>query len=247
MPLAIMPASVPRSLAAPIPGILDLLGQSGPMAMCVLGLLTVLSIVSWAIMIERWRRFRFAEREDRALLEKMASSTSAGALAEFSRSMPHSPLSALLAAFHEEISSASARLAADPPGQTASAVALADPRVRSAAERRLEKSALSQSRQFQRFLGFLATTATVAPFIGLFGTVWGIMNAFRSIGAAGGASIAAYAPGIAEALVTTAAGLAAAIPAVAGYNYFVARVRHLDEEMDDFSADLMQRLDLPPR
>jgi biopolymer transport protein TolQ len=87
----------------------------------------------------------------------------------------------------------------------------------------------------------------VAPFIGLFGTVWGIMNAFRSIGAAGGASLAAYAPGIAEALVTTAAGLAAAIPAVAGYNYFVARVRHLDEGMEDFAADLMTRVEsLPP-
>jgi biopolymer transport protein TolQ len=87
----------------------------------------------------------------------------------------------------------------------------------------------------------------VAPFIGLFGTVWGIMNAFRAIGAAGGASIAAYAPGIAEALVTTAAGLAAAIPAVAGYNYFVARVRHLEEEIDDFAADLLLRLENTPK
>ncbi len=120
-----------------------------------------------------------------------------------------------------------------------------DERVKNALMRSIEKSALGESRKFQRFLGFLATTASVAPFIGLFGTVWGIMNAFRSIGAAGGASIAVYAPGIAEALVTTAAGLAAAIPAVAGYNYLVACLRQLDDEMEDFSADLMQRIEAP--
>lgn len=231
-----------RALAAPIPGILDLLGQSGPMALFVLGLLAVLSIVSWAIMIDRWRRFRFAEREDRALLERMRSDAPAIA-ADFSRHMAHGPLSALFAAFHDELD----RRRAGEEGAGGAAHGAPDPRLRAAVERRIEKSALGQTRRFQRFLGFLATTATVAPFIGLFGTVWGIMNAFRSIGAAGGASIAAYAPGIAEALVTTAAGLAAAIPAVAGYNYFVARVRHLEEEMDDFSADLLQKLDSPRR
>ena len=102
---------------------------------------------------------------------------------------------------------------------------------------------MQERRRFQRLLGFLATTATVAPFIGLFGTVWGIMNAFRTIGALGGASIAAYAPGISEALVATAAGLAAAIPAVAGYNYFIASLRHIDEDMDDFASDLLARLE----
>src|SRR5438876_178957 len=105
------------------------------------------------------------------------------------------------------------------------------------------RGARSSRPALDRFVGDHGRAlAPVPPFIGLFGTVWGIMNAFRSIGAAGAASIAAYAPGIAEALVTTAAGLAAAIPAVAGYNYFVARLRHLDEEMEDFAADLVQRL-----
>lgn len=235
-------------LAAPVPGILDLLGQSGPMALCVLALLAALSIVSWAVMIERWRRFRLADRESRVFLERMSSEPNLAGVADLAPHLVHSPHAALFSAFFEEVARAQsrgqitseARPTSPNPGHF-------DPRVRAGVERTLEKSALAQSRRFQRFLGFLATTASVAPFIGLFGTVWGIMNAFRAIGAAGGASIAAYAPGIAEALVTTAGGLAAAIPAVAGFNYFVARVRHLDDDMDDFAADLLHRMELPGR
>ena len=235
-------------LAAPVPGIFDLLGQSGPMAIVVLGILGVLSIVSWAIMIERWRRFRAAERESRALRERLAIEHEAGPARELSRNLIHSPLAALFNAFHDESDRLRARGMFGPDGRASAGVpGQADPRVRSALLRILEQSSLQQTRRFQRMLGFLATTATVAPFIGLFGTVWGIMNAFRAIGAVGGASIAAYAPGISEALVTTAAGLAAAIPAVAGYNYFVAGVRQIDDEMDDFASDLLQRLEAPPR
>jgi biopolymer transport protein TolQ len=236
------------STLAPIPGILDLLGQSGPMAIVVLGILGLLSIVSWAIMIERWRRFRKAERESRALRERLSIEPELGGAREFARNLGHSPLAALYTAFSEEsdrlrargLLATGGRPGADNPG---SAI---DGRARSALLRILEKSAMLQRRRFQRLLGFLATTATVAPFIGLFGTVWGIMNAFRTIGAVGGASIAAYAPGISEALVTTAAGLAAAIPAVAGYNYFVAGVRHIDDDMDDFASDLLQRVETSP-
>src|SRR5262249_42941436 len=101
------------------------------------------------------------------------------------------------------------------------------------------RSAHAELRNLERALTFLATTASVAPFVGLFGTVWGIMNAFRGIGAAGGASIAAYAPGIAEALVTTAAGLAAAIPAVIAYNHFNRRVKVLSTQMEEFATDFI--------
>ena len=90
----------------------------------------------------------------------------------------------------------------------------------------------------ERFLPFLATTASAAPFIGLFGTVWGVMSAFHGIGQQGSASLAVVAPGISEALIATAAGLAAAIPAVIGYNYFVGRVRHWTTEMDNFALEL---------
>ena len=237
-----------RGLSAPLPGILDLLGQSGPMARCVLALLGLLSVVSWAIMVERWRRFRHAGRESRALLERLSIGPGFTGVLDLSRHLTHSPLAALYSAFMTEVARFQAKGILAPDGMPISGnPGHLDPRVRVSLVRALEKASLVQSRRFQRFLGFLATTATVAPFIGLFGTVWGIMNAFRSIGAAGGASLAAYAPGIAEALVTTAAGLAAAIPAVAGYNYFVARVRHVDEEMEDFAADLLTRVESLPR
>jgi biopolymer transport protein TolQ len=102
------------------------------------------------------------------------------------------------------------------------------------ARRRAEDTASAQIDGLDRHLGILATTGTVTPFIGLFGTVWGIMDAFQGIGATGSASLAAVAPGISEALVTTAAGLAAAIPAVIGYNMLLARVRRLAARVDRF-------------
>ena len=107
----------------------------------------------------------------------------------------------------------------------------------------LRKSASVQINRLERSLGFLATTASATPFIGLFGTVWGIMNAFRGIGMAGTASLAAYAPGIAEALVATAAGLAAAIPAVIGYNHFLGRLRSMEGRIDEFVADFVHRVE----
>jgi len=91
----------------------------------------------------------------------------------------------------------------------------------------------------ERYLTFLASTGSTAPFIGLFGTVWGIMTAFRNIGATGSANLATVAPGIAEALIATAVGLFAAIPAVVAYNFFLQRIRVLTADMDNFSADLI--------
>ena len=97
----------------------------------------------------------------------------------------------------------------------------------------------------ERYLPFLATTASAAPFIGLFGTVWGVMSAFHGIGQQGSASLAVVAPGISEALIATAAGLGAAIPAVMGYNFFVNRVKHWAGEMDGFSLDLLNMFARP--
>ena len=106
-------------------------------------------------------------------------------------------------------------------------------------ERRLTQSGARQFRRLGRYLNFLATTGSVTPFIGLFGTVWGIMKAFQGIGLTGSASLAAVAPGISEALVATAAGLGAAIPAVIAYNHFLSRMQTLNGEFDQFAASLM--------
>ena len=118
----------------------------------------------------------------------------------------------------------------------------ADPETVSALDRVLRKNASVQITALEQSLGFLATTAGATPFIGLFGTVWGIMNAFHGIGVTGTASLQAYAPGIAEALVATAAGLFAAIPALIGYNHFMRQLRLLEAGMDEFSADMIHRV-----
>ena len=107
--------------------------------------------------------------------------------------------------------------------------------------RRVEEAAGAQADMLDRNLGLLATTGSVAPFIGLFGTVWGIMDAFQGIGLSGSASLAAVAPGISEALVTTAAGLAAAIPAVVGYNVLLARARRLGSRIDRFVPQFLSQ------
>ena len=109
-------------------------------------------------------------------------------------------------------------------------------------QRALRRTATLEVARLERYLPFLATTATATPFIGLFGTVCGIMAAFHGIGQQGSASLAVVAPGISEALIATAAGLGAAIPAVIGYNYFVNRVKHWATEMDTFSLELLNLL-----
>ena len=109
----------------------------------------------------------------------------------------------------------------------------------------MRRSAGLEIAQLERYLPFLATTASATPFIGLFGTVWGIMSSFHGISTQGSASLAVVAPGISEALIATAAGLAAAIPAVIGYNFFLNRVRHWATEMDGFILDLLNVLSRP--
>jgi biopolymer transport protein TolQ len=106
-------------------------------------------------------------------------------------------------------------------------------------KRLLRRYGALESAKLEKYLNFLATTGSTTPFIGLFGTVWGIMNSFRNIGSAGAASLAVVAPGIAEALIATAAGLAAAIPAVIAFNYYLSTARRMIIEMEDFSEELL--------
>src|SRR5205814_3416393 len=114
-----------------------------------------------------------------------------------------------------------------------------------AVDRALLRASVVEVNKLERRIPFLATTASIAPFIGLFGTVWGIMAAFQGIGQQGSASLAVVAPGISEALIATAFGLGAAIPAVIGYNYCVNRVKHWSGEMDGFALDVLTLLARP--
>jgi biopolymer transport protein TolQ len=215
--------------------LLDLIAQSGPMAKGVLLLLFAVSVICWGITAERWRTFRRAEIETISFLDRFRSVGKLSELRDFCESMRFSPVVALFKAGFHELSRGAARSGPRAPGQSGHI----DRKTMEGVERMLVRTANAELRSLERALTFLATTASVAPFIGLFGTVWGIMNAFRRIGAAGTANIAAYAPGIAEALVATAAGLAAAIPAVIAYNHFNRRVRVLSTQMDEFSTDFI--------
>ena len=222
-------------LLAAAPGRLDvwsLVMDAGPMAKFVLFVLAVFSVLSWGIIAERFHTFRRAEGESDAFLDRFHEGGALPAIQDAASSLPRSPIADVFRAGFREITLNPRP--ADVPLEGAPLQAL---------DRMLRKSASSQLTQLERSLGFLATTASATPFIGLFGTVWGIMNAFRGIGVAGTASLAAYAPGIAEALVATAAGLAAAIPAVIGYNHFLGRLRGMEARIEEFIADFLHRVE----
>jgi biopolymer transport protein TolQ len=106
-------------------------------------------------------------------------------------------------------------------------------------ERAFNRACNSEAKKLEGTLGFLATTGSASPFIGLFGTVWGIMDTFRGIGTRGSATLAVVAPGISEALIATAAGLAAAIPAVIFYNYYLNAIKNISTEMDNFASEVL--------
>ena len=209
----------------------SLVMDSGPMAKLVLLTLAVFSVVSWGITAERFMRFRRAEAQSRIFMERFNRGGGLAAIQDDTADLQWSPAANIFRAVFREIS-----LNPPPEGQSWQGGHL------ELLDRVVRRNASSQLSEMERSLGFLATTASATPFIGLFGTVWGIMNAFRGIGVSGTASLAAYAPGIAEALVATAAGLAAAIPAVIFYNHFLGRLRTMEAGLDEFAADLVHRV-----
>ncbi|HZE89261.1 MAG TPA: MotA/TolQ/ExbB proton channel family protein [Verrucomicrobiae bacterium] len=213
--------------------VLSLVLHSGPMAQFIIFVLLGFSTVSWAIMVERYRVIQRSERESAAFVTKFRAGSSLGDLRDFAEKLPHAPAAAIYRAGFRQIN------AVGNPKVPAAAGPTRDPMA--SIERVLVRAATEEQARLERSLPFLATTAAACPFIGLFGTVWGIMSAFHAIGGMGSASLAVVAPGISEALVTTAAGLAAAIPAVIGYNYFLNRIRAIGTRMDNFVADFLTR------
>ncbi len=215
--------------------VLSLVLDAGPVAKFVLALLLVASIVSWGITIERARHFRRAGVETRQFLARFHGGARLAELRDLSERWTHSPVVSLFKAGFHEVSQLSLE-GKDAVGRALDEDAVAD------VKRMLERSAAANTRNIERSLTFLATTATTAPFVGLFGTVWGIMDAFRRIGMSGASNLEAYAPGIAEALIATAVGLFAAIPAAIAYNSFLRRVRVFVIEMDEFQYDFVHLL-----
>ncbi len=210
-----------------------LLLQTGWVARAVLLILLCFSLLSWAIIIQKFRLFsRIGDQTTRFLRAFRASARSGESKTTLS-SAAGSPLAVVYAAGLREVESQLA--AANPHAgklKSNNAVAVA-----------MQVVAADEVRKLEAWMPWLATTGSVTPFIGLFGTVWGVMDSFSGLGAAGAASLRAVAPGIAEALVTTAAGLLAAVPAVIAYNHFLHRIKDYAAQMDTFATEFVALLE----
>ena len=202
----------------------NLLAQTGIVARIILGLLLFFSLYSWAIIYAKWRRFKALRAEADRFLRAFRRARGLGEMTVISENFPAHPLKAIFDAGYKEVHDQ----VGNPGGPLRNPESLG---------RALQIASSQQLTRLERNLSWLATTGAVTPFIGLFGTVWGIMDAFLGLGSAGAASLRAVGPGIAEALVTTAAGLFVAIPAVIAYNQFLSRIREMGNLMDNFSLE----------
>ncbi|MCI0355488.1 MAG: protein TolQ [Acidobacteria bacterium] len=206
--------------------IANLIAQSGPVAKAVLAILLLFSVFSWAIMISKWGLFRKARVQSARFLKAFRKAQRLQDIASVASQFQPSPLVAVFEAGFEEYR----RQVGNPSGGVKNIVAI---------QRATQIAASEELTRLERRLPWLATTGAVAPFIGLFGTVWGIIDAFHSLGTSGAATLRAVAPGISEALIATAAGLFAAIPAVVAYNQLTHSIREFGARMDDFALELL--------
>ena len=204
----------------------NLFAQTGLVARIILGLLLLFSIISWAIIYAKWRRFGALRAEGEHFLRAFHKARRLSEMNAIAENFPSHPLKAIFEAGYKEVTDQ----VGNPGGPVKNPTAVA---------RALQIASSQQLSRLERNLSWLATTGAVSPFIGLFGTVWGIMEAFLSLGTAGAASLRAVGPGIAEALVTTAAGLFVAVPAVIFYNQFLSKIRELGNLMDNFSLEFL--------
>ncbi len=216
-------------------GILDLVRGSGVVVQGVLYLLVFFSVVSWGIIFHKYRQVRTANVRSEKFIEIFWDSRNLSSIHDASRELKASPVAQVFRSGYEELLriSRSKKEGRQGEGLTTELGSVEN------VSRAMKRATSVEITRLEKALTFLATTGSTAPFIGLFGTVWGIMNAFRGLSVTHSSSIQAVAPGIAEALVATAAGLAAAIPAVVAYNHFVQRIRVLASEMDNFSHEFL--------
>jgi biopolymer transport protein TolQ len=218
--------------------------QAGPVVKLVLFLLVALSVACWGIILFKYLTLRRAEENGERFFDLFIKASSLMEVYHASQNIPGSPLLEVFEAGYRELSRLLSSSGAPPPqpGGEPSVASLKMGGVGNV-DRAMQKAKSRANTRLEKYLTFLATTGSTAPFIGLFGTVWGIMTAFRSIGATGSANLATVAPGISEALVATAFGLLAAIPAVVAYNFFIHRVRVITKDMENFSTDLINSIE----
>ena len=204
--------------------IANLVLESGPVAKFVLLILLFFSLLSWAIILAKWSRFGRARVQSGRFVKAFRKAGRLQEISPIADQFRPSPLVTVFEGGYEEYRRQ---------------LSVADIPSSIAVQRSMQIASSEEMTRLERQLPWLAITASVTPFIGLFGTVWGIIDAFHGLGTAGAATLRAVAPGISEALITTAAGLAAAIPAVIFYNIFNNHVREFGARMEDFTLEML--------
>lgn len=222
----------------PAESVMGMIINAGPMVKSVLTILICLSVACWSVIVLKYRLVRRANRESRIFMDLFRQRKSYPALYRDSEKLSESHIAEIFRVGYAELSRV---------GKSLDTKNLLDIPVNPEVlienvERAIEGGMTAERHRLESFLPLLATTGSTAPFIGLFGTVWGIMTSFHEIGLKGAANLAVVAPGISEALIATAIGLVAAIPAVVGYNHFSTKIRGIENEMSHFSADYLNML-----
>ncbi len=236
-----LPAGAAAGSAAPTSAETDMSSQSifsralqgGLIVFTCLAILVGMSVLTWAIVVSKYVYLMRVQKTSDAFIKSFWDSRSLNDLNGRLGEYPYSPVREVFRSGYAELVRGS-QLREQALHQELAVNAALDN-----LNRALGKAKVFERRRLERFVSILATSASVSPFIGLFGTVWGIMGAFEGIARTGSASLAAVAPGISEALIATAFGLAAAIPAVVGYNLFAGRIRTLMAHIDGFGADFL--------
>jgi biopolymer transport protein TolQ len=230
--------------AASAPTIVQLIAESSGVHKAVLLILAVFSVLSWGIVLYKLWVFRRSERQSASFLAGFRRSSKFSEVQAVCKSLGDSPLVGLFQAGYAELSAQlrhsqpvveAVGAGANPRAGTSRPVL----RSLTAVDRALLRASVVEVNKLEERVAFLATTASITPFIGLFGTVWGIMMSFQGIGQTGSTNLGVVAPGIAEALVATAAGLFAAIPAVYFYNHLSQQVKRFATQLDDFSMEFL--------
>jgi len=196
--------------------LLEILRQASPITQAVLAILLIFSVGSWGIIFSKALLFRKINKESETFWKIFRRGRSASEVSTACEALRYTPLVPVFNAAYERPSSSVAAL-----------------------QRMVQRASTSQMGRLERRMNFLATTASVAPFIGLLGTVLGVMNSFLGLGNANTATLRAVAPGIAEALIATAFGLFAAIPAVIAYNHFLYRLRNVAGQLDELQVEML--------
>ncbi|HVM97878.1 MAG TPA: protein TolQ [Candidatus Acidoferrales bacterium] len=217
-------------------GVIDMVTGSGPIVQAVLYLLILFSVFAWAIIFYKMRQVRVARRQSARFIEIFWDTKNLTSIHTASQELKESPVAQVFRAGYQELVRLTRARRQNTPGESPEDTDLGGI---DNVDRAMKRAIRQEVTRLEKALTFLATTASSAPFIGLFGTVWGIMNAFRGLSTTHSSSIQAVAPGIAEALIATATGLVAAIPAVIAFNHFARQIRVLSAEMENFSSEFL--------